>query len=130
MASQQSPTAAAGAAAADNTTEGQDQKNTEIWSTRLQRELLAMTTDNASEDAKQEVNAVLPPFCTIKEHALDIERGNCTVTCLIDLPPTVKKPTTPKKEGAEPSTTDEKEKESTTSDKEKDESKRRKAGRK
>jgi hypothetical protein len=111
MASPQSPTAAA----ADNTTEGQDQKNAEIWSTRLQRELLAMTTDNASEDAKQEVNAVLPPFCTIKEHALDIERGDCTVSCLIDLPPTVNKAPSPKKKGGGPSTTaDEKEKEPST----------------
>ena len=50
-----------------------------------------MTTDNASEEAKQEVAAVLPPFCTVKEHALDIERGNCTVTCVIDLPPAAKK---------------------------------------
>jgi len=64
-----------------------EQKNAEIWSTRLQRELLALTTDNAPEDAKEEVTAVLPPFCKVKEHALDIERGNCTVTCLIDLPP-------------------------------------------
>ncbi|VEU33696.1 unnamed protein product [Pseudo-nitzschia multistriata] len=61
-------------------------RNAEIWSTRLQRELLALTTDNASEEAKTEMTAVLPPFCSIKEHALDIEAGNCTVTCLLDLP--------------------------------------------
>jgi hypothetical protein len=80
---------------------GDHQKNTEIWSTRLQRELLAMTTDNASAEAKEEVAAVLPPFCTVQEHALDIERGNCTVTCLIDLPPAAvkkPKPATPKRE--------------------------------
>jgi hypothetical protein len=70
-----------------NSSRSAEQKNTEIWSTRLQRELLALTTDNASEEAKEEVTAVLPPFCTFQEHALDIERGNCTVTCLIDLPP-------------------------------------------
>ena len=64
-----------------------DQRNTEIWSTRLQRELLAMTTDNAPEDAKKEMTAVLPSFCTMREHSLDIERGNCTVTYLLDLPP-------------------------------------------
>eukprot|EP00536_Pseudo-nitzschia_multiseries_P004121 jgi/Psemu1/318344/estExt_fgenesh1_pm.C_670011 len=65
---------------------GSEERNAEIWSTRLQSELLALTTDNASEKAKTEMTAVLPPFCSIKEHALDIERGNCTVTCLLDLP--------------------------------------------
>jgi hypothetical protein len=93
------------------TSEGDHQKNTEIWSTRLQRELLAMTTDNASEEAKQEVAAVLPPFCTIKDHALDIERGNCTVTCVIDLPPAAKKAApviSPKKEKSEGSGDEEK----------------------
>jgi len=63
-----------------------EEKSAEIWSTRLQRELLAMTTDNASEEAKKEMTAVLPSFCSIKEHSLDIERGNCTITCLLDLP--------------------------------------------
>ena len=29
---------------------------------------------------------VLPAFCSVKEHSLDIERGNCNVTCLLDLP--------------------------------------------
>ena len=73
---------------------GGQQRNTEIWSTRIQRELLAMTTttDNPllSEDAKKvEMNAaaILPSFCIIKEHSLDIERGNCTVTCQLNLPP-------------------------------------------
>ncbi|OEU21747.1 hypothetical protein FRACYDRAFT_223152 [Fragilariopsis cylindrus CCMP1102] len=73
---------------------GGQQRNTEIWSTRIQRELLAMTTtDNnplLSEDAKKvEMNAaaILPSFCIIKEHSLDIERGNCTVTCQLNLPP-------------------------------------------
>ena len=72
---------------------GGQQRNTEIWSTRIQRELLAMTTtDNplVSEDAKKvEMNAaaILPSFCIIKEHSLDIERGNCTVTCQLNLPP-------------------------------------------
>ncbi|KAG7374128.1 hypothetical protein IV203_013223 [Nitzschia inconspicua] len=83
---------------------GSEQKNAEIWSTRLQRELLAMTTDNASPEAKEEVAAILPSFCTIKDHALDIERGNCTVTCVIDLPPAAKKnkPVSPKTKGEEP----------------------------
>ena len=63
-----------------------EQKNAEIWSTRLQRELLALTTDNVSTETKTEMTAVLPDFCSVKEHSLDIERGNCTLTCLIDLP--------------------------------------------
>lgn len=32
------------------------------------------------------MTGVLPRFCSVKEHSLDIERGNCTVTCLLDLP--------------------------------------------
>lgn len=46
-----------------------------------------MTTDNATDAAKEEMTAVLPSFCVIKDHALDIERGNCTVTCWMDLAP-------------------------------------------
>jgi hypothetical protein len=61
-------------------------KNADIWSTRIQRELLALTTDNVTEEAKKEMTGVLPRFCSVKEHSLDIERGNCTVTCLLDLP--------------------------------------------
>mmetsp|Transcript_1091 Transcript_1091/g.2526 ORF Transcript_1091/g.2526 Transcript_1091/m.2526 type:complete len:589 (+) Transcript_1091:119-1885(+) len=63
-----------------------EQKNTEIWSTRLQRELLALTTDNVTEETKTEMTAVLPAFCTVQDHSLDIEKGNCTLTCLLDLP--------------------------------------------
>lgn len=66
---------------------GQD-KNAEIWSTRLQRELLALTTDNVTAETKTEMTVVLPEFCSVKEHALDIERGNCTLTCLLNLPKT------------------------------------------
>ena len=57
-------------------------RNTEIWSTRLQRELLALTTDNASEEAKDEVTGVLPPFVTVKDHQLDITKGDCAVSFL------------------------------------------------
>jgi len=69
------------------TTTSSENRNTEIWSTRLQRELLAMTTDNASEGAKKEINTVLPSFCVVKDHSLDIERGNCTVTCVLNCVP-------------------------------------------
>lgn len=66
-------------------TTGED-KNTEIWSTRLQRELLALTTDNVTAEAKTEMTGVLPAFCSVQEHALEIEQGNCTVRCILDLP--------------------------------------------
>ena len=62
------------------------ERNTEIWSTRLQRELLALTTDNAPEDAKEEVTGILPPFVTVKDHALAIEKGDCVVSFVLDLP--------------------------------------------
>ena len=41
---------------------GGEEKNTEIWSTRLQRELLAMTTDNVTDETKKEITDVLPSF--------------------------------------------------------------------
>jgi hypothetical protein len=68
------------------------ERNTEIWSTRLQRELLALTTDNAPADTKDEVKLVLPPFVTVKEHKLDIERGNCAVMFHVELPVKKEKP--------------------------------------
>jgi hypothetical protein len=62
------------------------ERNTEIWSTRLQRELLALTTDNAPEDMKEEVVGILPPFVSIKDHQLDITKGDCVVSFLVELP--------------------------------------------
>lgn len=56
------------------------QRNTEIWSTRLQRELLALTTDNAPPDAQEEIMSVLPNFVSVKDHELNIERGTCIVS--------------------------------------------------
>lgn len=61
-------------------------KNAEIWSTRLQKELLTLTTDNASEKETQEIAGVLPPFIRVKSHNLDIAEGICTVSFLIDVP--------------------------------------------
>jgi hypothetical protein len=71
--------------AKNNNNEGQ--RNTEIWSTRIQRELLAMTTTDNASSAEMNAAAILPSFCIVKEHSLDIERGNCTVTCQLNLPP-------------------------------------------
>lgn len=88
--------------------DGPEQRNAEIWSTRLQRELLALTTDNATLEAKEQMTAVLPAFCSVREHALDIERGNCTVTCLLDLPAATKekKEEATEEEGGEEETTE------------------------
>jgi hypothetical protein len=47
-------------------------KNAEIWSTRLQKELLALTTDNATEQETKEVAGILPPFIRIKSRV-----GHC-----------------------------------------------------
>jgi len=55
-------------------------RNTEIWSTRLQRELLALTTDNAPPDAQEEIMSVLPNFISVKDHDLNIEKGICIVS--------------------------------------------------
>jgi len=51
-----------------------------------------MTTDNASEEAKEDLTGVLPPFCQVKDHHLDIEHGDCHVMCWFDLPPSSTSP--------------------------------------
>jgi hypothetical protein len=65
---------------------GAGEKNTEIWSTRLQRELLALTSENAPGETKDAVQAVLPSFVTVQNHDLNIEHGDCVVSFLVDLP--------------------------------------------
>lgn len=65
---------------------GNAERNAEIWSTRLQRELLALTTDNGPEETKEAVQTVLPPFVSVSENALNIEKGDCVVSFLVDLP--------------------------------------------
>jgi hypothetical protein len=55
------------------------QTNADIWSTRIQHELLALTTDNADAVSTQEVRGMLPSFCTVKEHTLVMEQGTCIV---------------------------------------------------
>ncbi len=60
----------------------------EIWSSRLQRELLSLTTTTTSEeggDTTAAAAAILPPFVTVKEHELDIEKGVCKVTFRISV---------------------------------------------
>mmetsp|Transcript_9632 Transcript_9632/g.23352 ORF Transcript_9632/g.23352 Transcript_9632/m.23352 type:complete len:606 (+) Transcript_9632:172-1989(+) len=99
--SSQAPTAAQEVSASLSDGPRNEKRNAEIWSTRLQSELLAMTTDNATEKAKEEMTAVLPAFCSIKDYTLGIERGDCTVTCLLDLPKAATSEAETTTEGAE-----------------------------
>jgi len=59
------------------------EKNAEIWSTRLQKELLALTTENAPAKT-QEIAEILPPFVKVKSHNFDIVEGRCEVYFLVD----------------------------------------------
>jgi len=68
-------------------------RNMEIWATRLQRELLALTATNNSEassgDSSQEdVPAVLPSFISVHNHGMNIESGDFAIDFLITLPGT------------------------------------------
>jgi hypothetical protein len=64
-------------------TEENGQRNAEIWSTRVQRELLALTEGGAEDSAHI---AELPPFITLVDHELDIANGVCKVSFHIDVP--------------------------------------------
>jgi hypothetical protein len=56
----------------------------EIWSTRVQQELLVLTTDNADLHSTEN-RSILPPFTNIVQHHLDITAGECTVLVQIDV---------------------------------------------
>lgn len=58
-------------------------RHAEIWATRVQRELLALTTDDA--EASSVSKAALPPFITIQEHSLDIATATCTVNFQVQI---------------------------------------------
>jgi hypothetical protein len=58
------------------------EKNAEIWSTRLQKELLALTTT----DETKEVAGILPPFLKVQNHDMDINEGICKVYFIITVP--------------------------------------------
>lgn len=57
-----------------------ERNHTEIWSTRLQREILALET--ADESKK---NVVLPPFISYLSHTLNIESGKAKIEFRIDV---------------------------------------------
>ena len=59
-------------------------RSAEIWSTRLQKELLALTTGDALDQQTQD-NVVLPPFISLHDHQLDIAAGICKVSFVIDI---------------------------------------------
>jgi hypothetical protein len=55
----------------------QDNRQDEIWSSRVQKELLALTTDDG--DNASQTKAMLPSFVTIQQHKLDIGSAICAV---------------------------------------------------
>lgn len=59
--------------------EQQQQHNAEIWSSRVQRELLALTTDNADAESTDEVRSMIPSFVRVLKHVLELETGTCLV---------------------------------------------------
>lgn len=66
-------------------------RTAEIWSTRLQRELLALTSsekvpeEEGDESSNNADIALLPPFVIVKEHSLDIVKATCEVTFQIEV---------------------------------------------
>jgi len=59
-------------------------RNAEIWSTRLQKELLALTTET-SDSEPQDVAGILPSFISLMEHHLDIAAGTCKVSFVLNV---------------------------------------------
>lgn len=62
----------------------------EIWSTRIQQELLTLITEPTGDDVKDRAS-ILPPFVQIQDHALNIAEGSCTVSFRVQ----VDRPTSP-----------------------------------
>lgn len=65
-------------------------RTAEIWSTRLHREILALTGEGGDDAAHQhdvETVGVLPPFITLKDHTIDIAKGLCDVTFRVAVEP-------------------------------------------
>ena len=67
--------------------DAQQQRNAEIWSTRVQKELLALTTDNADAETTDDVRSMIPSFCKVKDHSLNISIGYCVVFFEIEAAP-------------------------------------------
>mmetsp|Transcript_4663 Transcript_4663/g.6612 ORF Transcript_4663/g.6612 Transcript_4663/m.6612 type:complete len:649 (-) Transcript_4663:441-2387(-) len=58
-----------------------ESRASEIWSTRVQRELVALTSENV--EGKNNDIGELPAFLKVKEHTLNIEQGICRVSFLV-----------------------------------------------
>ena len=73
-------------------------RSAEIWSTRLQRELLSLSSSSTDGKAANETSdesddiGLLPAFVSLKEHTLDIVKATCLVTFQIEvgIPPATK----------------------------------------
>lgn len=61
----------------------QVKKNMEIWSTRLQRELLALTSPPPTAESNEQPIQPLPDFVTIQDHEMNIQEGICKVSFAI-----------------------------------------------
>ena len=72
-------------AAEHNNNNNSGDRNAEIWSTRVQRELLALTTENAPEQDKKDTQGVLPSFMMVQDHTLDIASGTCMVSFRVEI---------------------------------------------
>ena len=65
-------------------------RTSEIWSTRLHREILALTGEGGDDAAHQhdvETVGVLPPFIVLEDHTIDIVKGLCDVTFRVAVEP-------------------------------------------
>ena len=67
-------------------------RTAEIWSTRLQRELLSLTASEGATDEKDKESSsntsdagILPPFVEVIDHSLDIVKATCEVTFQIKI---------------------------------------------
>eukprot|EP00567_Pseudictyota_dubia_P000306 CAMPEP_0197467460 /NCGR_PEP_ID=MMETSP1175-20131217/65578_1 /TAXON_ID=1003142 /ORGANISM="Triceratium dubium, Strain CCMP147" /LENGTH=297 /DNA_ID=CAMNT_0043003529 /DNA_START=192 /DNA_END=1081 /DNA_ORIENTATION=+ len=60
-------------------------RTAEIWSTRLQRELLALSASDDEAGEEKDSVGIIPPFITVQEHELAIESGVCKVTFRIEV---------------------------------------------
>mmetsp|Transcript_5462 Transcript_5462/g.8123 ORF Transcript_5462/g.8123 Transcript_5462/m.8123 type:complete len:638 (+) Transcript_5462:233-2146(+) len=57
----------------------------EIWATRLQKELYALTTEEDNLEPSKKDLGVLPPFITVKEHDLNLAERKCSITFAIEI---------------------------------------------
>jgi hypothetical protein len=57
----------------------------DVWSTRIQRELLTLVTDNGDAETTAQERSMLPPFCKVLEHKLDIEAGKCQLAFAVEI---------------------------------------------